>query len=277
MPVREKTLSTQAALRISEDKVQDHTIQLPWENFTKPKFPVGSAPQENLLIAIWKSITGTFLLPYRIWRYKQYDRAYRAQPDITPLAHTHNNTSLDKNDKSPIVAIIDSGVDYNHPAIHGSLWLNPSPTLDAHGRLDRYGWDFISGDSRAMDDGYAGTQVASLVLSVAPSAKIMPLKAINPWGITSSAAIYASFVYAVDHGAKIILCAWTTQVASKAIELGIEYAHRHHIAVVTGNTPILLPKMRAAEPRGNHGTASSIRTTAAIIAGRMAQSLASGR
>lgn len=132
----------------------------------------------------------------------------------------------------PTIAIIDSGIDYNHRTIHDSLWLNPGATSDVDGRRDRYGWDFISNDSKPYDDSYHGTQVASLVASVAPAAKILPLKIFNPWGITTSAAIYGAFQYAVDHGAKIILCAWATHLPSEAIKEGVEYARKNGVVVV---------------------------------------------
>jgi thermitase len=134
----------------------------------------------------------------------------------------------------PVVAIIDSGVDYNHPAIHDSLWLNPIYWQDPDGRKDRYGWDFISEDAHPFDDGYHGTQVASVILGVAPQVKIMPLKIFNPWGVTNSASIYGAFTYAVDHGAQIIVCAWATTKSSISFSMGVEYARAHGVAVIAG-------------------------------------------
>jgi subtilisin family serine protease len=115
------------------------------------------------------------------------------------------------------------------------LNLNPEPWADPDGHKDRYGWDFVSEDSRPYDDGYHGTQIASLVVSVAPQAKIMPLKIFNPWGITTSAAIYGAFIYAVDHGAQVIVCGWSTPVNSQALQRGVTYAHDHGVVVVTAS------------------------------------------
>jgi subtilisin family serine protease len=135
----------------------------------------------------------------------------------------------------PIVAVIDSGIDYNHPILHSSLWLNETPGdkfgKGMGGHPDYYGWDFISGDSRPFDDGYHGTEVSSLVVAASQS-KIMPLKVFNPWGVTNSASIYSAIAYAVDHGAKIILCAWSTLIRSRALEQGIQYARANGVVVI---------------------------------------------
>jgi len=230
-------------------------VDLPAENLPVPEFG-GSVKKISRLRAFFKSLLETVFLPYRIWRYYQYDRSYKARSDasgdsIASEAQTRSvrewaeaartetwarkigitDKPLEQG-RSPVVAIIDSGIDYNHPALHDALWLNPAPTRDLSGQLDRYGWDFISGDSRPNDDGYHGTRVASALLAIAPSARIMPLKVFNPWGVTSSAAILGAFEYAVSHGADLILCAWSTRRNSEALERGITLAGSKNIPVV---------------------------------------------
>lgn len=248
------------------------TIELPWQNFSKLEFDDGMIPEINIALAILKSVVEAALLPYRIWRYSMYDREYQPEPDwrknefpdtskdwerkspgqeITRKYASWRDRMLGEpwarqiglarvppvparlaREPAPVIAVIDSGVDYNHPAIHPQLWLNPAPNTDTRSESDRYGWDFVSGDGRPADDGYHGTQVASLITAVAPQARILPLKVFNPWGITSSAAMYGAFKYAVDHGARIIVCGWATRQASEAIELGVAYARERGVLVV---------------------------------------------
>ncbi len=218
------------------------SIALNKENFP-PSSLTSLVPEISRALAFLRSIAEVIFLPYRIWRYFMYDQSYHRVADRGGVDLFDINQSSwakqmglhlapEMENDHPVVAVLDSGVDYNHPSLHDSLWLNPFPALDENSRQDRYGWDFISNDSRPFDDHYHGTQVASLVSMVAPKAKIMPVKIFNPWGITTSAAIYGGFLYAVDHGAQIILCSWSTFIQSEAIRKGIGYAKDHGVVVV---------------------------------------------
>jgi hypothetical protein len=227
----------------SQDSVTLPKVDLPASDLSSSG--VG-AP--NWAEATVRSVVGTATLPYRIWRYFNYDQPLNPSADVpgTPSAWAASNkgTAWAKQIGlstlqdpapvySPLIAIVDSGVDYNHPAIHDATWLNPNPTTDDRGRQDTNGWDFISNDARPYDDGYHGTEIASLVLAVAPSAKILPIKVFSPYGITSSSVLYAGITYAVDQGAKVIVCAWSTRLGSDALDMAISYARDHGVLVVT--------------------------------------------
>jgi subtilisin family serine protease len=226
-------------------------VTLPEQDLKRPEFKPGTIENISKARAIALSIAQMITLPYRIWRYKQYDRPYLQEPDASKgktrnlaewVAHMRaqpwsRQMGLDRvptnpQGDAPLVAILDSGVDYNHPVLHGSLWLNPAPTRDLQGREDRYGWDFISGDSRPNDDSYHGTQMASAVLAVAPHARILPVKIFNPYGLTSSAAIVAGVRYALDQGAKIVLCGWSTLRKSSALEEAAKLAEERGAVLV---------------------------------------------
>ena len=166
------------------------SIQMRPENLSASNELKAAVPDLTRWQAYIKSLAEAIFLPYRISRYFLYNQAYHVQADGRVSSDEYLNdwrkgtwarqiglTEVGAMGPTvPIVAVIDSGVDYNHPVIHDSLWLNP----DSNSDMGRYGWDFVSHDSRPFDDGFHGTQVASVVLSVAPNTKILPLKVFNP-------------------------------------------------------------------------------------------------
>ncbi|MEG5062346.1 S8 family serine peptidase [Microcoleus sp. B3-A4] len=128
-----------------------------------------------------------------------------------------------------VVAVIDSGVDYNHPDLTGNIWSNAGETgVDAIGRNkasngvdddnngfvdDFRGWDFVNNDNDPMDDNNHGTHISGLVAAkkdgvgitgTAPTAKIMPLKILDRAGVGKIRDEINAINYAVANGAKII-------------------------------------------------------------------------
>lgn len=97
------------------------------------------------------------------------------------------------------VAVVDSGVDPEHP--------------DLAGRLAR-GYDFVNEDGDPADDHGHGTHVAGIIAAAAgngigiagaaPGVKILPLKAADAAGRLTTADIVEAIEYAAAHGARVI-------------------------------------------------------------------------
>ncbi len=124
-----------------------------------------------------------------------------------------------------VVAVIDTGVDYNHPDIKDQMWTNAA---GGHGK------DFSDNDDDPFDyQGHgshcAGTIAATLnnevgVVGVAPKAKIMAVK-IFPNARDSVCA--AALVYAADNGAKVLSNSWgptSRRPNNQAVTDAINYA-----------------------------------------------------
>jgi len=124
-----------------------------------------------------------------------------------------------------IIAVVDSGVDYNHPDLAANIWNNgaeiPNNGRDDDGNGyvdDTRGWDFANNDNNPMDDNNHGTHVAGTiaasgnnsqgVVGVNWSARIMPLKFLTRTGAGSSADAIAAIDYAVANGARVINASW---------------------------------------------------------------------
>ncbi|MCE0494868.1 S8 family serine peptidase [Vibrio salinus] len=123
-----------------------------------------------------------------------------------------------------IVAVIDTGVDYNHNDLNENVWINPGEIAgngiddDGNGYIDDiYGYDFFSNDSNPIDEEGHGTHVAGTICAesnnnigisgVAWQCKIMALRFLGPNGGYTSDAITA-LDYAVAKGVKISNNSW---------------------------------------------------------------------
>jgi subtilisin family serine protease len=128
-----------------------------------------------------------------------------------------------------IVAVIDSGIDYNHPDLTGNIWSNAGEVGfdafgqnkssnglddDQNGYIDDFrGWDFVNDDNDPIDDNNHGTHISGLVAAkndgvgitgTAPNAKIMPLKILDRQGFGRIRDEIAAINYAAANGAKIV-------------------------------------------------------------------------
>ena len=77
-----------------------------------------------------------------------------------------------------------------------------------------------------------GTMVAGLVHLVAPTAKIMPLKAFNADGSAKTSDILQAIYYATDHGANVINMSFSLAQFSDELMRAVNYATRHGVICV---------------------------------------------
>jgi subtilisin family serine protease len=96
------------------------------------------------------------------------------------------------------VAIIDTGIDYNHPALGGG-W----------GNRVIAGWDFVNNDADPMDDHGHGTHVAGIVGSsnatysgVASGVNLIALKVLGADGAGNFGAVEDALRWVVNHQAQ---------------------------------------------------------------------------
>lgn len=118
-----------------------------------------------------------------------------------------------------IVAVIDSGVAYNHPDLISNMWDGSTCTgVDSNGNSIsggcNHGYDFENNDKTPIPDNSShGTHIAGIIaavknnskgiLGVAPKAKIMALK-MN--GYTTQ--VVKAIAFAQQNGAKVINYSW---------------------------------------------------------------------
>lgn len=149
-----------------------------------------------------------------------------------------------------IVAVIDTGVDFNHVELKDNIWTNsdeiPDNGIDDdnNGFVDDIrGWNFVSDTSDVYDDEELthGTHVAGIIAAandgfgatgVAYDAKIMPVKVLDELGIGENAGLIDGIRYAVDNGADVINLSLGGPVGDPELEAAIHYATEQGTVVV---------------------------------------------
>jgi serine protease AprX len=105
-----------------------------------------------------------------------------------------------------VVAVIDSGVNYNHADIADHLW-------DGGDEFPHHGYDFANMDDDPMDDLGHGTHCAGIVCGdgtaglrtgVAPEATLMCIKTTDSEGHSTTVNMVMGMEWAVEHGCDVI-------------------------------------------------------------------------
>ncbi|MCS1352536.1 S8 family serine peptidase [Mechercharimyces sp. CAU 1602] len=126
-----------------------------------------------------------------------------------------------------IVAVIDSGVEANHPDLQGQVI---------------QGYDYIDNDPDASDVHGHGTHVAGTVAAstnnrigvagVAPNVKIMPVRVLNDEGYGTNEQVANGILYAVNNGADVINMSLGDPEPSQLIEDAVNYAWSKGVVIV---------------------------------------------
>lgn len=164
-----------------------------------------------------------------------------------------------------IVAVIDTGVDPNHPLLQGALvpgydfvhgaagvpseWsdldsvtagiLNQSTAAGVGIQLNQSTAAILDQSTAAILDttrvpgafGH-GTMIAGIIHLVAPTTQIMSIKAFRGDGSAQLSDVVRAVYFAVDNGARIINMSFSMTTASTALAKAINYATAHNVVCV---------------------------------------------
>lgn len=155
-----------------------------------------------------------------------------------------------------VVAVIDTGVDYNHIDLRNNIWTNTREITgngiddDGNGYIDDdRGWNFVDNTNNVLDKNGHGTHVSGTiagenngtgVTGIAYNAKIMPVKVLTDTGSGSYSAIANGIYYAVNNGANVINLSLGGDFPNSTLQSAIEFANRKGVTVVmaAGNNGI---------------------------------------
>lgn len=161
--------------------------------------------------------------------------------------------------KDTVIAVLDSGVDIDHPDLADNIWVNPGEVsndgIDNDGNIyvdDVNGWDFVAGDNNARPDFKEwwftkegidhGTLVAGVaaavgnnsrgIAGVAWEAKIMPIRVLDSSGSGDVLTVIEGIDYAVEKGVDVINLSFIGSGFSKSLFLSLERAYKAGVVVV---------------------------------------------
>jgi subtilisin family serine protease len=175
-----------------------------------------------------------------------------------------------------VIAVIDTGVQINHPDLVANTWFNPREIAtngaddDRNGYVDdSRGWDFYYndrnprpdfGDTNDTGNVYHGTFVAGCIAAMSNNgvgvagvswrSKIMPLKVFGATGGAPASAIASALHYAADNGAHIVNMSFGSSYATYTISDAINYAWSKGLLLIAaaGNGNSSAPQYPARYP-----------------------------
>lgn len=137
-----------------------------------------------------------------------------------------------------LVAVLDTGVDLDHPALAAGLALPgiefgpaPLPGDDRAEGLDTNGDGIVDGGR-----GH-GTHVAGIVLALAPGARVLPVRVLDSDGVGRAFGVARGLVAATTRGAAVVNLSLGLASPSRALAAAVEWARARGTLVVapTGN------------------------------------------
>ncbi|TLS36426.1 S8 family peptidase [Pseudalkalibacillus caeni] len=147
-----------------------------------------------------------------------------------PMIQTEKGWDISRGVEDVTIAVIDTGVDLDHP--------------DLQGRLSK-GYNVLEGNSKPEDDNGHGTHVAGIIASkinnnegvagITWYNKIMPIKAMSGEGHGTSYDIAQGIIWATDHGADVINMSLGNYQPSSVMKEAIRYAYNKDVVLIAAS------------------------------------------
>lgn len=134
---------------------------------------------------------------------------------------------MNKGSKDVTIAVLDTGVNKDHPALKNRV---------------KHGYDFIQDKKGAKDDHGHGTHVAGVIAAYSSemtgldlNASILPVKVLDEEGNGPSSAIINGIYYAIDQGVDVINMSFVNYTYSHAEEEALWKAYKEGISLVAAS------------------------------------------
>lgn len=219
----------------------------------------GQLKQARAQLQRWKGVVRVDLDRCALPAYDPNDQYW---PNEWHMRAIRANYAWDMLKGSPdvTVAVIDTGVFTDHPDLTNNIWINTGEVPgngvddDNDGYVDDVnGYDFSGGDGTPNDVYGHGTACAGIVAGtqdnaigvsgVAPGCKIMALKAATDSGYFYDSNDVPAFLFAANHGAKVLSMSFFSDRVSQSERDAIDYCWSHNVLPVcaAGNAASVYP------------------------------------
>ncbi len=260
-------------------------------NQVKPVFADSHSPLENKYLASWITCSFTlqkdaesaleqlinqdgviYVQPNRSFKldYEPNDSKINEQWALSKIK-AFDAWDIEQGEKEVLIAVIDTGVDYNHEDLQENVWINPGEDLNGNGIEDFadhngidddnngfvddiLGWDFtdapnypdggdyLERDNDPMDEMGHGTGVSGIIAGVtnnnigiagtAPGCRVMALRAFTAGGNGEEDDVASAILYAVKNGAQIINMSWGDVFVTRLVQDVVNYAASQGVVMV---------------------------------------------
>ena len=171
-------------------------------------------------------------------------------------------------EKRPVIAILDTGVDTEHPDLQANIWTNEVERKgleeeddDNNGFVDDiHGWDFVNQTFNMRDFNGHGTHCAGIAAAVGnngigitganPDALIMPISVIQSDGTGDVATIIKGIDYAIANGADVLNMSFGSYQYSIAEEQALVKAYAKMVLVAAAGNDFLSVNSRDCSING---------------------------
>ena len=162
-----------------------------------------------------------------------------------PAIETLEGWNITRGDENIIVAVVDTGVDLDHPDLVQNLV---------------EGYNVVQPGSPPADDVGHGTHVAGVIAASVDNVegiagiswhnRVMPVKVLDETGVGSTYNVAQGIIWAADNGAKVINLSLGNYVDAQFLHDAIRYAYERDVVLIaaTGNDNTEEPGYPAAYP-----------------------------
>jgi subtilisin family serine protease len=144
-------------------------------------------------------------------------------------------------DRSIVVAVVDTGIDYNHPDLKSNMWVNQAEAQglagvddDGNGVVDDInGINAFRNNGDPQDGNGHGSHCAGVIgaahntigiAGIMKNVQLMAVKIFSDRGRTKTSAIVKGIDYAIENGANVMSNSWGGSRSSQAISDAVKAA-----------------------------------------------------